>query len=124
VVKVSIVLLTKIGCASLEEVLRRVFAQEIEERFEVIAIDSGSIDNTKEILTGFPVSVEEIPPTTFNHGETRNLGARLSNGEYIVYLTQDATPQDGKCIDRLLILRKDSLSLAFSSQHFPERIVI
>jgi rhamnosyltransferase len=91
VVKISIIVLTKNGGALLDEVLKRVFAQEIEERFEVIAIDSGSTDSTKEILAQFPVSVEEIPPVTFNHGETRNLGARLSKGEYLVYLTQDAT---------------------------------
>jgi rhamnosyltransferase len=118
-VKVSIIILVKNGDAFLEEVLKRVFAQEIEEGFEVIAIDSGSIDNTKEILAQFPIHVEEIPPTTFNHGETRNLGARLSKGEYIVYLTQDATPLDERWLNRLLDpLREDLLVAgAFSSQH-------
>ncbi len=118
VVKISILLLTKNGCAFLEEVLEKVFAQEIEETFEVIAIDSGSIDNTKEILAKFTVRVEEIPPATFNHGETRNLGAMLSKGEYLVYLTQDATPLDGKWLERLVRpLKEDPLVAgAFSSQ--------
>jgi len=118
-VKVSIIILVKNGDAYLEEVLRKVFAQEIEETFEVIAIDSGSIDNTKEILAKFTVRVEEIPPATFNHGETRNLGARLAKGEYLVYLTQDATPLDEKWLDRLLgPLREDLLVAgAFSSQY-------
>lgn len=63
--------------------------------------------------------MEEIPSTTFNHGETRNLGARLSRGEYIVYLTQDAAPLNEKWLDRLLApLREDLLVAgAFSSQH-------
>jgi len=118
-VKVSIIILVKNGDAYLEEVLNKVFAQEIEEPFEVIAIDSGSVDHTKEILAQFPIHVEEIPPATFNHGETRNLGARLSKGDYIVYLTQDATPLDERWLDRLLNpLREDLLVAgAFSSQH-------
>jgi len=115
---ISIIILTKNGDAYLEEVLGKIFSQEIEETFKVIAIDSGSIDHTKEILSKFPVRVEEIPPATFNHGETRNLGAQLANGEYLVYLTQDATPLDGKWLERLVgPLKNDPLIAgAFSSQ--------
>ncbi len=91
-VKISIIILVKNGGPYLEEVLRGVFAQKMEEEFEVVAIDSGSVDKSKEILGRFPVRLKEIPPETFNHGETRNLGASLSQGMYLVYLTQDAIP--------------------------------
>src|SRR4030043_1207856 len=115
---ISIILLTKNGDAYLEEVLKKVFAQGIEDTFEVIAIDSGSSDHTREILTKFPIHVEEIPPSTFNHGETRNLGARLAKGEYLVYLTQDATPLNEEWLARLVSpLRTDPLIAgSFSSQ--------
>jgi len=115
---ISIILLTKNGDIYLEEVLRKVFAQEIEDTFEVIAIDSGSIDHTREMLAKFPIRVAEIPPSTFNHGETRNLGARLAKGEYLVYLTQDATPLDEKWLERLVgPLKSDALVAGtFSSQ--------
>ncbi len=79
-VQISIILLVKNGGAYLEEVLKGVFSQKVEEEFEVVAIDSGSTDNSKRYLSRFPVRVKEIPPATFNHGETRNLGARLSQG--------------------------------------------
>ncbi len=117
-VGVSIIILTKNGDTYLEEVLEGVFRQEIEEPFEVVAIDSGSTDHTKDLLRKFPVRTEEIPPATFNHGETRNLGARLSKGEYLVYLTQDARPFGAKWLERLVApLRKDPLVAgAFSCQ--------
>lgn len=119
-VKVSIILLTKNGSTYLEEVLRRVFAQEFEETFEVIAIDSGSTDRTKQILAKFPIRLKEIPPSAFNHGETRNLGAELSKGEYLVYLTQDATPMDGKWLERLVHpLQGDRLVAGAFSSHRP-----
>ena len=54
-VEISIVLLTKNGGTYLEEVLGKVFIQEIEAEVEVMAIDSGSTDRTKEILAKFPI---------------------------------------------------------------------
>lgn len=116
--EISIILLTKNGDAYLEEVLEKVFGQEIEAPFEVVAIDSGSTDNTRKILAKFPVRIEEISPAIFNHGETRNLGARLSKGKYLVYLTQDATPLDVQWLERLVApLWEDPLVAgAFSSQ--------
>lgn len=119
-IKLSIIVLTKNGSTYLEEVLRKVFAQEIEEEFEVIAIDSGSIDKTKQILAKFPIRLKEIPPSAFNHGETRNLGAELSKGEYLIYLTQDATPMDGKWLERLVHpLQEDRLVAGAFSSHRP-----
>jgi len=117
-VEISIILLTKNGDAYLEEVLEKVFAQGIKKTFEVIAIDSGSTDRTKEILAKFPIQLQEVSPATFNHGETRNLGAELSKGKYLVYLTQDATPLNGEWLERLVApLREDRrIAGAFSSQ--------
>jgi rhamnosyltransferase len=119
-VKISIIILVKNGGATLEEVLGGVFSQKIEDEFEVVAIDSGSTDNSKEILARGPVRVVEIPPSAFNHGETRNLGARLSKGEYLVYLTQDATPFDARWLERLVSpLKEDRMVAGAFSSHRP-----
>jgi rhamnosyltransferase len=119
-VKISIIILVKNGGAFLEEVLKKVFAQEIEEKFEVIAIDSGSTDHGKTILSRFPLQLTEILPMSFNHGGTRNLGATLSRGTYLVYLTQDATPGDEKWLENLIgPLREDPLVAGAFSAHRP-----
>jgi rhamnosyltransferase len=42
-----------------------------------------------------------IPPASFDHGETRNLGAREARGAIVVFLTQDAQPADPHLVARL-----------------------
>ena len=100
---VSIILPTKNGARYLDGVLTAVFNQRTSRRFEVIAIDSGSKDGTVEILRRFPVRLEEIPPESFNHGGTRNLGASMAEGEYLVFLSQDAEPAHDGWLDYLVL---------------------
>ena len=77
---VTIILLVKNGERYLAESLVAIFAQKADFVFQVLAIDSGSQDRSKEILARFPVLLHEIAPEQFNHGETRNLGAQLRAG--------------------------------------------
>lgn len=62
---------------------------------EVLVIDSGSRDRSREIARAAGVELLEIPPHEFGHGRTRNLGAERTSGELIWFLTQDATPLPG-----------------------------
>lgn len=101
-VDVSIILLTKNGQRYLEGILAVIFRQRTSRRFEVIAIDSGSSDGTLELLRRFPVSLRQIPPEQFNHGGTRNLGASMAKGEYLIFLSQDAEPADDQWLDQLV----------------------
>jgi len=121
-VQISVIILVKNGGAFLGEVLEGLFSQKGVEAFEVVAVDSGSTDNSREILNRYPVRVEEIPPGTFNHGETRNLGARLSQGTYLVYLTQDAVAGDSEWLAKLVEpLREDPLVAGAFSSHRPRK---
>ncbi|MCR5627879.1 MAG: glycosyltransferase [Lachnospiraceae bacterium] len=38
----------------------------------------------------------------FNHGKSRNKGARRSQGDYMVFMTQDALPKDSYLLEKLL----------------------
>ena len=68
---------------------------------EIIVIDSESRDRTREIARSFPNTQVEVI-TNFTHGRARNLGVRLSKGEYVVLMSQDAVPRDEHWLHNLL----------------------
>ena len=92
--EVSVVILTFEAGPGFDELLERLFSQRTNFRYEVLAIDSGSTDGTAELAERYGASVHRIDPDEFGHGATRNLGASLSSGRYVVFLVQDALPKD------------------------------
>jgi glycosyltransferase involved in cell wall biosynthesis len=101
-VKTSILVLTKNDAYNIEAGLKSIFSQSMADSFEVIVVDSGSTDNTLEIVKGFPVRLEQIPPESFHHARTRNFAATLARGEILVFLSQDATPQSNRWLESLV----------------------
>lgn len=105
--RVSVVIPTYNGEEHLDEVLAAVFRQKTDFSYEVIIIDSYSMDRTKEIVEAYMskapgLSLIEIAPAEFNHGETRNLGVRKARGEFVAFLTQDATPASDNWLQSLV----------------------
>jgi rhamnosyltransferase len=90
----SVVIPTFQAGPGFDDLLRRLFSQKTEFGYEVVVIDSGSTDGTPELATRHGASVHRIDPGEFDHGATRNLGASLSTGRYVVFLVQDALPVD------------------------------
>lgn len=98
---VSILIPTKNAGNIFRAVLGAVFSQNYES-FEVIVIDSGSTDETLEIAKSYPVKVIQIDPSEFGHGKTRNFGVMLARGKYVVFLTQDAVPNNKEWLEELV----------------------
>jgi rhamnosyltransferase len=96
---VSIVIPNKDEGEMLRSCLTQIFRQEVPFPFEVIIVDSGSGEETLNIIRQFPVRLHAIPPASFNHGLTRDLGASLARGEHLVFLNGDAIP----CSEKWLI---------------------
>jgi glycosyltransferase involved in cell wall biosynthesis len=92
VLRASVVIPVRDGERHLGELLR---ALEREGPDQVLVIDSGSRDRSTEIVRAAGVELLEIQPDEFGHGRTRNLGAELTSGELICFLTQDAVPVEG-----------------------------
>lgn len=117
----TIVLPMKNGVRYLAELFAAVFAQTTHYTYEFIAVDSGSTDGSLELVTQYPIRLIQIAPHTFNHGETRNLGASYADptSRYILFLTQDATPMEG-WLDALLDPLEHDPNLAGTfSRHVP-----
>lgn len=105
-IETSIILLTLNGGERFSEVLKAVFNQTYKN-YEVILIDSDSTDKTLEYANKYPIRIFKIKRSDFGHGKTRNMGAKLAKGDYIVYLTQDAIPANKNWLKNLLINFKD-----------------
>src|SRR5688572_27403031 len=90
--KISIVVPTLNGAATLPRLLDGIWRQRVTFPFEVIAVDSGSTDGTVDLLRQRGVEVLSMDPRAFDHGLTRNLGIEHARGELIVLTVQDAEP--------------------------------
>ncbi|MEW6727933.1 MAG: glycosyltransferase family 2 protein [Pseudomonadota bacterium] len=101
-IKASVIIPVKNGGALFKHVLKSVLEQETPWPFEVLVIDSGSKDGSPEYAESLGVRVHHIAPSSFGHGRTRNLGASLSHGEFIVFLTHDAMPADRSWLHNLV----------------------
>lgn len=118
---VSVLIPTKNGAQYLAEVLSAIRQQHGDFRVcQIIAVDSGSRDETLQILQQHRVTTLQIPAHEFGHGKTRNLLASHGEGEYIVFLTQDATPANEHWLQNLLApLRADAQIAGAYSRHLP-----
>jgi rhamnosyltransferase len=120
VIDVSIVLPCYNGEQYLNQVLASIYQQRTVFRYEVIIIDSGSTDRTIEIASSYPVRLFQITNNEFGHGKTRNLGAHIGHGQYIAFLTQDATPANEYWLENLVTpLAADSRVAGVYSRQIP-----
>jgi rhamnosyltransferase len=99
---ISIIIPTKNAGFWLHKTLTAIVSQTLFLKSEIIIIDSGSTDNTYEILKQFPVKLLQIKPEEFNHGETRNIAVKEARGKYVVMTVQDATAENDQWLQHLL----------------------
>lgn len=93
---VSVFIPTYNGEVYLGECIESIINQELPPGYqlELLITDSGSTDQTLEIIGKYKefVLLTRIPNSEFGHGKTRQQAATRAKGEFILFLTQDATP--------------------------------
>ena len=69
---------------------------------EIIVVDTASVDKTADICRNdLAVKLIGIRRKDFDHGGTRDMALRISRGDIVVFLTQDALPADDKLLENL-----------------------
>ena len=109
---ISIVIPVKNGGGGLRTMLEAIQSQEVNDEVEVVVVDSGSTDGSQELARSFGAAVHEIPPEQFNHGGTRNLGAKLARGETIVFTVDDAEPVGTDWLETLVAPLREKNGIA------------
>ncbi len=105
--KASVVVLTLNAGPDFAATLGGVFAQKTDADFEVIVLDSGSTDGTRELARARGAAVHDVPASGFDHGATRDRGLSLAAGEYVALLVQDAVPLDGRWLAAMIEALED-----------------
>jgi glycosyltransferase involved in cell wall biosynthesis len=94
---VSVIIPTYNRAHYLGEAIESILNQDIRDcRIEIIVVDDGSTDNTKEVLRKFGNSVRYIYQDNGGAGPARNRGIDEATGEWISFLDSDDRWLPGK----------------------------
>lgn len=99
--KVSVIIPTLNAGAQLQPLLEALKEQTVTLH-EILVVDSQSQDNTCEIARSAGAKVIPISRREFDHGGTRDMALRQTQGEIVVFMTQDALPVDERFIEHLI----------------------
>ena len=84
----SVVIPTYNRAHRIGDAIRSVFAQGRSD-IEIIVVDDGSTDTTREVVKAFGSAVRYVRQDNAGAGMARNNGVRQSRGEYIAFLDSD-----------------------------------
>lgn len=116
---ISVIIPTLNAAPWLERLLDRLLHQTLRCD-EILVVDSGSIDATKTIASGYGAGIIEIDQEAFDHGGTRSMAGKMAKGDILVYMTQDAIPADEMALENLVSrLSHDSGIVAAYGRQLP-----
>ena len=100
----------------LPEVLASLDRQRYRD-FEVVLVDSGSTDRTREIAAAAGVRIVRLRSEDFTFGHSLNVGIQEARGSLIAILSAHAIPADEMWLERLVApLREDGVALVYGGQ--------
>jgi rhamnosyltransferase len=98
---ISVIIPVKNGASTLHRCLSSIRSQRTSIEIEIIVIDSESTDSSLSIARDFDAIIYFVKSDEFNHGLTRNFGARMAKGELLFYTVQDAFFSDYDVLEKM-----------------------
>lgn len=102
----------------LRELVEKLLDQTVRlGRIIIINTDREFFDE-KEYLIAPAVEVAHITRHEFDHAGTRNMGLRMSDADYVLFMTMDAIPKDNYLVEKLLsgFRRADNIAVSYARQ--------
>lgn len=103
-----------------ERWLPEVFAALHKQRyrdFEVLLVDSGSIDATRDIAAANGARIVRLRTEDFTFGHSLNFGVTESRGKFVAILSAHAIPADEFWLERLIEpLRRPEVAMVYGGQ--------
>ena len=114
---VSVIIPTLNRCNFLKRALDSVLTQTIKPK-EIIVIDNGSSDNTKEMVCSLFPSVKFVKETRRGVSAARNKGIKLAKSEWLAFLDSDDLWKAKKLEKQLLFAcqNKDKFRLSVNKK--------
>jgi len=110
--KVSVIIPAFNASGWISEAVQSAVSQNIDD-IEIVVIDDGSTDNTADIVEkNFP-GIRVVKTENGGPSKARNLGTKLSNGDFIQYLDADDLLAPHKLATQLTALENSGLSVAY-----------
>jgi 2-desacetyl-2-hydroxyethyl bacteriochlorophyllide A dehydrogenase len=100
----------------LPEVLEAIGNQRYRD-FEVVLVDSGSVDRTRDIAAAAGARVVRLRTEDFTFGHSLNVAIREARGSFIAIVSAHAIPTDEQWLERLVEpLRQPDIAMVFGGQ--------
>ncbi|MDX8412420.1 MAG: glycosyltransferase family A protein [Mariprofundaceae bacterium] len=114
--RVSIIMRSKNSDWVIGQALAGLFSQSFTD-FELLVVDSGSTDNTLDIVSNYPCRLIEIEATDYYPGQVLNAAIRETRADIVVFQNSDTVPLHQHTLKRLLAgLDDDKVAAAFTRQ--------
>lgn len=97
----SLIIPTLNAAGQIQTLLQAVSRQTIKPD-EILVVDSQSDDGTADLAHELGSRVVSIQRHAFDHGGTRDMALRMTSGDVVIFMTQDALPADERCFAKLL----------------------
>lgn len=98
---ISIIIRTKNSEKTIFNCLEKIYTQTIQP-FEIIIVDSGSTDNTINIVQEFNCKIISYPYSEFNYSKALNIGITKAKGIYIMPVSSHVILENEKTIEYML----------------------
>lgn len=99
---ISVIIPTRNAEKYIDRLINKLINQTVKP-LEIIIIDTFSKDDTKKICEKYDlVKFIQINDGEFDHGGTRNKAAKAATGDILIFMTQDALPQNETFIEEII----------------------